>query len=180
MLSSVQVFAAGTTGEEIIELEIGGSVVQTYSQLGTGADAGNFVQFNYSTPNVVAADNVRINFTNDLYDPGNGIDRNVRVDAIVIDGVRFETEAPEVFSTGTWLPADGITSGFRLNETIHANGYFQYAGEAVNPGDPPEVIINEILYNPADTVDGDAEFLELYNPGSEALIFRECRSSDSL
>ncbi len=176
MLSSVQIFAAGTTGEEIVELEIAGAVVQTFDQLGTGANSGNFVELNFSTPGTVAADDLRINFTNDLYDPANGIDRNVRVDAIVIDGQRFETEGPEVFSTGTWLAADGVTPGFRLNETIHSNGYFQFAGAAVNPGDPSEVIINEILYNPADAIDGDAEFLELYNPGSESAACRACHS----
>ena len=168
MLSSVQIFAAGTTGEEVIELEVAGAVVQTFSNLGTGADDGSYVELNYSTSELIAADDVRINFTNDLYEPENGIDRNVRVDGIVIDDQRFETEDPQVFSTGTWLPADGVEPGFRLSETIHTNGYFQFAGDAVNPGDPPRVIINEILYNPADALDGDAEFLELYNPGSEA------------
>ena len=50
----------------------------------------------------INADQVRVVFTNDLYDPPNGIDRNLRVDKITIDGVAYETESPEVFSTGTW------------------------------------------------------------------------------
>ena len=135
MLSSVQVLAAGTTGDEIIELEVNGAVVATYDQIGDGANSGQFVQLEYSTSDLIAADNVRINFTNDLYDPDNGIDRNVRIDAIVIDGQRFETEGPDVFSTSTWLPEDGIVPGFRQSDTIHANGYLQYAGDAVVPTD---------------------------------------------
>ena len=62
----------------------------------------------------------------------NGIDRNVRIDAIAIDGIRFETEAPDVFSTGTWKPEDGIVPGFRQDEFLHTDGYFQYAD--TNPG----------------------------------------------
>ena len=174
MLSTVQLFAAGTTGEEIINLEIDGNVVATYDDLGDQAFQGGFVELTYETPDIVAADDVRIRFTNDLFDEATGTDRNVRIDAIVIDGQRFETEAPVVFSTGTFLPEDGLVSGFRESEFLHANGYFQYFGAAVDPGgggDPDpfvgSVVINEIHYNPGPdgVVDPDAEFVELYNPG---------------
>ena len=167
MLSTVQVFAAGTTGVESIDLQIDNSTVATYTGLGNGASAGNFTTFSYATNDTIIANQVRIAFTNDLYDPGNGIDRNVRIDKIVIDGVTFETEGSDVFSTGTWKQVDGITPGFRESELLHSNGYFQYAGETTPTG-PGSVVINEIHYNPGPdgTIDGDAEFIELYNPGS--------------
>ena len=80
----------------------------------------------------VTSDRVQVAFTNDFYDPVNGIDSNLIVDFISIDGVIYQTEHPSVFSTGTWLPADGITPGFRQSEILHTNGNFQFAG--VNAG----------------------------------------------
>ena len=127
LASTIQVIAAGTTNDETIELLINGQTVQTYSNLGSGANSGQYQTRTYNSTTDVTADDVRIQFTNDLYDSANNIDRNVAIDAIVIDGVRFETEDPSVFSTGTWLPADGIEPGFGRGEFLHSNGYFQYA-----------------------------------------------------
>ena len=127
MLSTIQVIAAGTTGTEVIELQIAGATVASYSDLGSGADTGQFQSRTFVTAPIVPADNVRVRFTNDLVD-SNGLDRNVRIDAVIIDGIRYETESPTVFSTGTWLPGDGVQPGFRQSEYLHANGYFQYSG----------------------------------------------------
>ena len=102
MLSTVKIFAAGSTGDEIIDLEVAGQVVQTFNNLGNGEPTGTFVELTYETNDDVSADDVRISFINDVYDLENGIDNNVRIDAIEIDGIRFETEDPSVFSTGTW------------------------------------------------------------------------------
>ena len=74
----------------------------------------------------MAAADVRVNFVNDFFDSENGVDSNVRVDRIEIDGESFQTEAPTVFSTGTWVSGVGITPGFQLSEILHANGYFQF------------------------------------------------------
>ena len=103
-------------------------VVRTWNNVGGDAGAGQYQTFTYNTAANITADQVRINFTNDTYDPANGIDTNLRVDAIVIDGVRFETEDPSVFSTGTWLDEDGIQPGNRQSEFLHTTGYFQFAG----------------------------------------------------
>jgi hypothetical protein len=170
MLSTVQIFAAGTTGAESIDLQIDNSSVTSFTGLGDGASQGNFISFEYSTDEDLTADQVRIAFANDLYEPENGIDRNVRIDRIVIDDVAFESEDPAVFSTGTWISGAGIASGFNESEYLHANGYFQYADNET-PSDPVPVVINEIHYNPGPDgeIDGDAEFVELYNPGEEAV-----------
>lgn len=127
MLSTVQILAAGTTGTELIELEINGTVVQTWNDIGDQAYNGQTVTRSWSTAATVSANQVRINFVNDLYNPSAGFDRNVRVDAIVIDGVRYDAEDPGVFSSGTWIPGNGISSGFLQNEFLHSNGHFQFA-----------------------------------------------------
>ena len=91
MLSSVQIFAAGTTGDETIELSVDGEFVASYSNLGDGAFAEQYQTLTYNTPENITAGDVRINFVNDLLDTQNGIDRNVRIDAIVIDGCLLYT-----------------------------------------------------------------------------------------
>lgn len=134
LLASLQLIAAGVTNDETIELQLAGQTVQTWANLGGNADAGQFVTLNYNSAGPISANDVRIAFTNDIYDPINNYDRNVRIDAIVIDGQRFETEAPNVYSTGTWKPEDGIVPGFRSSEYLHSDGYFQFAQSGGNTG----------------------------------------------
>ena len=131
LLSTVQLIAAGQEGGEQMQLQIDGSEVAAWT-LSAGASNGQFQTYTYNTPDTITADQVRIQFSNDLYDPANNFDRNVRVDAIAVDGQRFETEDPSVFSTGTWLPADGIRAGNRQSEYLHANGYLQYVDTSVS------------------------------------------------
>ncbi len=128
--SVIAITASGSMGQETLQLEIDGVAVESWENIGT-SDA----VFTYQSGETITADQVRISLTNDLYDPDNGIDRNLTVDQISIDGTVYQTEAPNVYSTGTWLPSDGITPGFRQSETLHTNGYFQYASETTtSPG----------------------------------------------
>ncbi|MEL7336544.1 MAG: carbohydrate-binding domain-containing protein, partial [Planctomycetota bacterium] len=131
---TIVVRVAGTTGDERIELQLDGQTVATYDTLGDQANVGGFREFTFQATGPVDPGRVRIAFVNDLLDTAAGIDRNVRIDHVRIDGQIFETESPDVFSTGTWLPADGIAPGFRQSETLHANGYFQFANANNNPG----------------------------------------------
>ena len=125
----ITIVAAGNEGDESMQLLINGSLAQTWNNIGGDAASGQFQSFTYNNAGSVQADQVRVQFTNDLYQP-NVLDRNLRVDRIIIDGVDFQTEDASVFSTGTWLPDDGIQPGFRQSEYLHANGYFQYADPA--------------------------------------------------
>ena len=127
MLAVVEVFAAGQTNQESVQLLIDSTAVATWSNIGGNALGSQFVRFAHTSIGTLSPDRVRVAFTNDAYDPASGIDRNVRIDAIAIDRVRFETESPNVYSTGTWRPEDGITPGFRQSEYLHSNGYFQFA-----------------------------------------------------
>ena len=134
MLSTVQIFASGTQGGEQLQLQIDGNVAETF-EIAAATNILNDQVFTFETADTVTADDVRIAFLNDSFDPSTGVDSNLIVDAIAIDGTRFETEASNVYSTGTFLDADGIQPGFRSSETLHANGFFQYSdgsGSSVN------------------------------------------------
>ena len=126
MLSTVDVFAAGVTNQETIELKIDDAVVRTWTNVGGDAYGGQFVQLTYTTAQEIDSSQIKIEFTNDDFDDATGVDRNVRIDRIVVDGVTTQTESSGVFSTGTWKAVDGIVPGFRQSEYLHANGYFQY------------------------------------------------------
>ncbi len=117
----VQVRARGTEGGEQFSLSLDGSLVASFTT--TTANQ----TFSYQAAGNVSADDVRVTFLNDRFDPDNDIDSNLIVDYVNVDGDRFQTEAPTVFSTGTWKPADGVVPGFRQSETLHSEGYFQYA-----------------------------------------------------
>lgn len=126
MLSSVQIFAAGSEGGETMDLQIDGATVQSWT-VGDGAYTGDLEAFTYNTSDTITPGQVRVALRDANYDPANGIDENLRVDAIVIDGTRYESEDPSVFSNATWKSSDGIVSGFRESEFLHVDGYFQYA-----------------------------------------------------
>lgn len=127
--STVTVFAAGSEGDEEMVLLIKDEVVARWENVASTSTA-----YSFTSNQSVAADDVRVRLSNDSYDPVNGIDRNLIVDRIEIDGEVYQTEDPSVFSTGTWLPDDGVAPGFRESEWLHANGDFQYAGQPVVGG----------------------------------------------
>ena len=147
MLSSVDIFAAGVTNEETIELQVDGTTVQTWTNLGGDAYGGQFTRLNYNTSENLDGKELRIAFTNDFYDAANGIDRNVRIDRIVVDGESIQTESADVFSTGTWKADDGVVDGFRTSEYLHSDGYFQFpiintgVGTNTNAGSQIEVTV---------------------------------------
>ena len=91
--------------------------------------------FSYTHSTAFNADDVRIEFINDRYEPAAGIDSNLLVDFINIDGTTYQTESPDVFSTGSWTADDGIVPGFGRGEILHTNGYLQFAQPTVaQPG----------------------------------------------
>ena len=127
MLSSVQIFATGSMGDEAFALEVAGESV-----LEVGDIQGGGV-FSVHLDEEVSASDVRIAFTNDLWDPANGIDRNLKIDKIVIDGNEFQTESPSTISTGTWDGSE-IAEGNPQSEWLHVGGYFQFSeGQSTGP-----------------------------------------------
>ena len=118
--STLQVRARGSEGGETFQVLVDDNVVGSFTT--TTSDQ----IFTIESDQPLTPDQIEIRFTNDLYDPDNGIDRNLIVDYIDIDGAIYQTEAPNVFSTGTWRPEDGIQPGFRDSQVLHGNGSFQF------------------------------------------------------
>ncbi|WP_083435096.1 DUF4347 domain-containing protein [Rhodopirellula islandica] len=131
--SSISIFAAGAENTETIELWIAGERAQTWQNIGGDVDTGEFVQLDFDADTTVDISQIQIRFTNDLYDADGVIDRNVRIDRVELDGTSYQTEAEDVYSTGTWQ-ADGLTPGFKQSEWLHTNGHFQYGTTTTNPG----------------------------------------------
>ena len=131
----ITIYAAGSTADELMELEINGQIVDTWFVRNTDAESDQFLPY-FVDLDGVSADDVRINFVNDLYDPANGVDRNLRIDRIEIDGVTYETEDAAVFSEGTYVDGAGITSGNLQSEFLNADGYFQFSSAGASTGNP--------------------------------------------
>ena len=149
--STLQIRARGSEGAEQFDLQIDGVTVSSY-QVTTQDQT-----FTYAADQPLLAGQIRILFTNDVYDPGNGIDNNLIVDYITIDGQTFQTESPDVYSTGTWKSEDGIEPGYRQSEWLHANGYFQYSGDAtlgpVQPYVSNTLVVNVMAADPVEPED---------------------------
>ena len=133
----IRIEALGSTGEEILELRIGGEVVSNFDVTNTESNASFF----FVTDEIVSPEEIQVGFINDLFDPEAGIDRNLIVDQIQIidigsgDRLRFQSEAPTTFSTGTFTDEDGIVPGFGRGDTLHTNGFFSFAtGGEVDSG----------------------------------------------
>ncbi len=125
MLSTVSVFAQGSMGDESLEIEFRGRPAVIINSFPTDG----FQEFQFDIGTTVDPGELRFKFLNDAYDPANGVDRNITIDRIEIDGNIYQTENAATFSTGTWTPQDGIQDGFGCGETLNGNGYFQYSQE---------------------------------------------------
>ena len=136
LLATLDILAAGTSGTEQINLYVDNQVVATFDDLGTGAYANRFNTLSYESEEPISAGDVRIEFVNDAYTP---VYRDVQIDAIVIDGQRFEAESPDVYSTGTWKREDGVVAGYRESEFLQVNGYFQFADPIAAAANSPDV-----------------------------------------
>ena len=131
MLSTVSFTATGETGEENLVVTIGD--VEVINEI-VSTQSEDFV-FEIGANNSI--EDVRIQFTNDRFEPG--LDRNLTIDRISFDGQEVDFSSNQVFSTGTWLPGDGAQPGFGRGNTLHVNGFFQF--------ESPVATANTILFN---------------------------------
>ena len=124
--STVEIFAAGETGQEAFNLLVDGNVVQTFENVGGNFEARDFEIFTFTSEETLTADQIEIEFINDDFDPGTGRDNNLFVDGFILDGAEFETEAPTTFSTG-FIGDEGFTGpGFLETEVLNVNGRFSF------------------------------------------------------
>lgn len=126
LLSAVNIFAAGATGQETAQLLIDDRVVAEFQNVGGDASSRNFYQLHYNSTDRLTADQISVRFANDLYDPDRGIDRNLFVDRITIDGATYQTENPATFATALWRGA-GVVSGNYQTEELNVGGQFDYS-----------------------------------------------------
>jgi hypothetical protein len=120
--TNVEILASGVTGDEQMSLRIGGIEVQKWSNIGTGAKEGVFRSFSYQHDQ-------QINSVSDIqvvYLGGAALSSDLRVDKIIVDGVTYETEAPDTYSTGTWDKNTGVEPGYKESEWLHSKGYFHF------------------------------------------------------
>ena len=121
MLSTVSIYATGSTGQENLALQVEGQTVQVFENISTSGQTLTF-----ETDQDLSSGQIRIAFTNDLYEPG-VIDRNLTVEKIVVDGIEVSTQESDVFASGAWDPdAQAIVDGFGKGDTLNANGFFQF------------------------------------------------------
>ena len=138
MLSTVSIFAQGSTGQESFEATANGINIAVVTNVPT-----ELTEYQFDVADGIDADDIRIEFLNDVFDPANGIDRNLTVDRIQINNRIFETDDPSVFSTGTYTAADGIQDGFGRGDTLNSNGFFQFSEDAFSgTADVTEVTID--------------------------------------
>jgi len=137
MLSTVEVFAAGTTGEENLDIFLNGNYQTTFQNVGGDVESRSFQRLVFETERTLTPADIGIAFGNDFFDSASGIDRNLLVDRIVVDGVTVETEDPRTLSTGIW--DNGLTGpGFYETELFNVNAIFTYADPVDGPGDQIE------------------------------------------
>ena len=121
----IEIRAAGATGQESMDLLINGQTVASFDDVGGDYNQRGFVTYTYDTPIDVDIDQVRVAFTNDGI-TATGVDKNLRVDSVSLNGITFESEASNVLSTGTWLSNGGCNVGNKASEFLHCGGYLQF------------------------------------------------------
>lgn len=149
LLGEILVNAYGVVGDETLELEVDGEIIETWT-LGTAAQ-----DFTVSNVNVNGV--IRVNYTND-----DGADRDAIIDYIEVAGVRYETEDQEA-NTGTY---GNNQCGGAMGETLHCSGYVEYATNPVVdecPNDPNKVLPGDCGCGVVDTdtdSDGTADCID--------------------
>ena len=105
-----------------MELSIDGVAVESWV-VGGDYSARIYEEFVFNLPTAATVDQIRVSFTNNGTSD-TGADRNLRIDFMELDGVVYQSEAPETFGVGVYQ--GGCTSGNIESDTLYCTGYFQY------------------------------------------------------
>lgn len=128
----VVVRALSFTGTEKIVVRINGVDVKDFTVTRKG-DRG-WGSTNYATYSVTSAEpveHVTVDFRNDgTYQ---GVDRNVRIDSVAVNGEVYEAEASRVESRGMWTNDTQCGRGFKQSEWMTCNGWVHFRIDS-NPG----------------------------------------------
>lgn len=137
----VRIYAAGRSGKETMELLIDEKPVMSWHHIAGGFQERRFVQYVYRhADKITDPSRIRIAYTNDTDDLS-----DLRVDKLVLDGIVYETEAANIYSTGT-NKNGSCDPGYKEDEVLHCSGYFQYAPRASDiTGIDAGVTSNELM-----------------------------------
>ncbi len=91
--TTIDVYLAGSSGEETAELLIDDQVEATFTGVGTGYNTGQFIQFTYQHSTALTANQIKIRLVNGGLASDGTTDMNLRVDKIVLDGVTHRRAA---------------------------------------------------------------------------------------
>ena len=117
--SEIEIYAAGLDGTEAAALEIDGQTVAIFPTIGGDLTNGVFQTLTHTHTSTLTDETIRVRFTNN-----NGSARDLRIDAISVDGTRIESELG--YSEGHWDTTNGCAGGYENTETLHCNGYIEY------------------------------------------------------
>ena len=109
-----------SSGYAHMQLRLGETLMQEWNI------SGSYKDYIHDTERDLASANLRIYFTNDYYNRTTRADRNLFVDYITVDGVRYLSTDPSVYSTGTWQAGSGCVAGYRQSIELDCNGYLEY------------------------------------------------------
>ncbi|MGB3801481.1 MAG: sugar-binding protein, partial [Lewinella sp.] len=160
--TNISILAAGRQNTETMELQIDGVTVESWTNVGGNARSGVFAEYTYTAEGFVEASDVRVAFINDR-----GGSRDLRVDGIIVNGERYESEATTTLSTGTFAAGTRCEPGFKRSEWLNCNGYFAY--DQV-PGEQPSAAAASTLSSPASAA-GTAAIQELHARPNPALNY---------
>lgn len=118
--STIQVFAKGDEGDEVIQLRIDGSTVKSWTL------SQAMATYTHEHSSDVNANQVAVHFINDAANANKTYDLNVTIDKIVLDGTTHQTEAPSVEGKGFWNGSNCSQVSNYQQERLHCNGYYAY------------------------------------------------------
>ncbi len=111
--------ASGSTGDEQFDVHVDGESVASVDVTATWAE------YTVALPAGSAIADIKIMYTNDAVK--GDYDRNLMVDYVLLEGIRYETEAASTLVDGAFR--DGACSAGNLQtDKLHCNGYFHYQG----------------------------------------------------
>lgn len=148
--SSIEIFAAGSQGGEIVNLEIDGASVAAFELPKASNfwdDRPTWTRLSYTHPNTVVPRQIRLTFNNDDFVAGS-VDRNLKVDRLVIDGISNSTRHPSVLSSGWLVNNNCEVTGHFETDLLHCRGFFQFSGGTPAPiHGAPTLEITEVVTN---------------------------------
>ncbi len=117
MDGELTVRARGYTGDERIDVHVGGDVVASIEVSAEPAD------YTVSVPTDATITDIKLVFANDAV--MGDYDRNLFVDYVVHEGTQYQSEDSSTFIDGSFR-GGACTSGNLMTEVLHCRGYFAY------------------------------------------------------